>query len=140
MENKLQYKLERCVARLRIHGIQEHIFTVDNRCLKDWTKLCSKGKFISSYFRDKVAQRKEHHTESQTSLLSAPPLSSCKIFVTVVNSACILWGIIKPISYFVLRIKRHNVHSVTDFQKVLWASFLKMTFKNKWWENFYSKN
>ena len=140
MENKLQYKLERFVARLRIHGIQEHIFTVDNRCLKGWTKLCSKGKFISSYFKDKVAQRKELHSESQTSLLSAPPLSSCKILVTVVSSTCILRGIIKPISYFVLRIKQHNVHSVTDFQKVLWVLFLKMTFKNKWWESFYSKN
>lgn len=139
MENKLQYKLERFVARLRIDGIQEHIFTVDNRCLKGWTKLCSKGKFISSYFRDKVAQRKELHSESQTSL-SAPPLSSCKILVTVVSSTCILRGIIKPISYFLLRIKQHNVHTVTDFQKVLWVLFLKITFKNKWWESVYSKN
>lgn len=45
-------------------------------------------------------------------------------------------GIIKPLSYLVLRIKWHDVHKIADAQKVLGVlSFLKLTFKSKWWEN-----
>ena len=122
------------MARLRIHGIQEHIFTVDIRCLKKIEQSCAAKASLYPHTSGTKWLGGKSITLSQTSLLSTPPLSSCKICVTVVSSACILWGIIKPISHFVLRIKRHNVHSVTDFQKVLWESFLKMTFKNKWWE------